>query len=218
VAAGALGTEDGMRLVARRGALMAGIQAERPGAMGAVIGLAPEDVEGLCRRVPPAAGHVAVANLNSPTQVAVSGEERAVEDLLALAREAGARRALRLPVGAAFHSSLMEPVRARLGDGMRTLRWSDAAIPLAANVSGRLIAGADEIRDALVAQIVSPVRWVDCVRGLAAAGCTAFLELGAGRVLAGLVRQIVPGADVASADSPGKLAAFAAGHGEFVTS
>ena len=186
--------------------------------MGAIIGSAAEHVEELCRRASSACGHVAVANLNSPTQIVVSGEEQAVENVLARARETGAKRALRLSVGAAFHSELMEPVQERLGAEMRTLDWSDATVPLAANVSGQLVSEAQQLREALVAQIVSPVRWVDCVRGLAAAGCTSFLELGAGRVLAGLVRQIVPGADVASADSREKLTAFAADHGEFVAS
>ena len=208
VASGALSTEDGMALVAERGRLMAGIQSERPGAMAAVIGLSAEAVAELCERAAEA-GQVSLANLNSPKQVVVSGDEPAVERLRALADEAGARRAVRLRVGAAFHSPLMVPVQTRLGERMGAISWSDPAVPLAANVSGAILRSGQEVHEALVAQITSPVRWADCVRALVQGGCTTFLELGPGRVLSGLVRQIEPGADVLAADSRGRLAAIA---------
>jgi [acyl-carrier-protein] S-malonyltransferase len=217
VACGSLATDDGMRVVSQRGALMAGIQSERPGAMGAVIGLEAAQVEDLCGQGRDA-GIVTLANLNSPTQVVVSGEEAAVERVIELAQEAGARRALRLPVGAAFHSELMAPVQAKLGETMGTLDWSEAEVPLASNASGELVSGGDEIRSALVAQIASPVRWVDCVQTLVSAGCTSVLELGPGRVLTGLVRQIDSGVELANADSPEQLQAFAEQHGDFVRS
>lgn len=210
VSAGALDVADGMRVVSRRGALMAEIQSEQPGAMGAVIGLEAERLEELCAQASDEAGSVALANLNSPTQIVVSGEEAAVERLIQLASEDGAKRALRLQVGAAFHSAMMQPVQSRLDELMQTLEWRDSEVPLAANHSGELIQDGEQIHRALVAQIASPVRWVDCVRTLVGAGCTRFLELGPGRVLTGLVRQIHPDAELATADSVDRLREFVA--------
>jgi [acyl-carrier-protein] S-malonyltransferase len=207
VAAGVLDAEDGMALVSERGRRMEEIQSQRPGAMAAVIGLPLESVEELCEQASDH-GVVALANLNAPTQIVVSGEERAVERLVELADRAGARKALRLQVGAAFHSELMKPVQEGLEQTMKTLEWRDPDAPLAANFSGQLLTEGEEVHQALIAQIASPVRWVECVQSLLAAGCTSFLELGPGRVLTGLVRQIEPSADVAAADSPEKLAAF----------
>jgi [acyl-carrier-protein] S-malonyltransferase len=215
ISARALGAEEGIRVVCRRGELMAGIQSQRPGAMAAVIGLPDEVVAKLCQQASEA-GAVALANLNSPTQVVASGEEAAVERLVALAKGAGAQRALRLQVGAAFHSELMKPVQAELGNVMRGLRWEAAEAPLAANFSGQLVQGGDEIREALIAQIASPVRWVECVRTLADAGCRTFLEVGPGRVLSGLIRQIDGVLEAVPADSRQKLREFAAAHPQFV--
>jgi [acyl-carrier-protein] S-malonyltransferase len=208
-AAGALGAEDGMLLVSERGRLMAEIQSQRPGAMAAIIGLETPQLEQLCEQASQN-GAVTLANLNSPTQIVVSGEEAGVERLLELAGEAGAARAVRLQVGAAFHSPLMEPVQTSLAETMKTIDWSDPEVPLVANFSGREVSDQDGLREALIAQIASPVRWVDCVRALVDAGCTRFLELGPGRVLSGLVRQTA-GADVeaSAADSREKLAQFA---------
>jgi [acyl-carrier-protein] S-malonyltransferase len=208
VATGALSVEDGIELVSLRGRLMGEIQSERPGAMAAILGLSEERLAELCAEAA-ATGTVTVANLNSPTQLVASGEEAGVERLMALAEEAGATRVVRLQVGAAFHSELMEPVQAKMAEAMEDVAWSDPHVPIASNAVGRLVSKADEIREALVAQIASPVRWVDCVRALVAAGSTTFLELGPGRVLAGLVRQIEPEVDVVSAGTPEQLSAFA---------
>jgi [acyl-carrier-protein] S-malonyltransferase len=208
-AAGALGADDGMRLVCERGRLMAEIQSERPGAMAAIIGLETDELERLCEQAS-AAGSVTLANLNSPTQIVVSGEEAGVERLLELAGEAGAARAVRLQVGAAFHSELMKPVQTSLAETMKATSWDDPEVPLVANFSGRVVSDAEGLREALVTQIASPVRWVDCVQTLVDAGCTSFLELGPGRVLSGLVRQIAGGdVDAVAADSRVKLAQFA---------
>jgi [acyl-carrier-protein] S-malonyltransferase len=201
--AGALSPQDGALLVAERGRLMAGVQSARPGAMAAVVGLAAERVRELCD---PVAG-VAVANLNAPVQAVVSGDEAGVEELVTRAREAGAR-AVRLRVGAAFHSPAMEGVRDRLDALTRTMTWADPGVPLAANVSGRLLTSAEDVRRALVAQVAAEVRWVDCVAALRAAGAGAFLELGPGAVLSGLIRAIDPDAAVLSdaADAGAPLA------------
>lgn len=207
VASGALSFEDGIALVSLRGKLMAEAQGERPGAMAAIIGLPIETLRDLCAQAS-GAGLVVPANLNTPAQIVVSGEEAGVENLLELARQAGAEKAIRLQVGAGFHTELMSEVQARMAERMETIPWSDAETPMASNASGTLVREAGQIRQALVAQIASPVLWVDCVHALVAAGCTTFLELGSGRVLTGLVRQINPDVDAAAADSPQKIANF----------
>jgi [acyl-carrier-protein] S-malonyltransferase len=217
VASGALSVEDGMRLVSLRGRLMAETQSEQPGAMAAVIGLAADQLGQLCERASGESGSVALANLNSPTQIVVSGEESAVERLMQLAQEEGAKKVVRLQVGAAFHSELMRPVQARMAEATADVTWSDPEVPLAANASGTIVRTGDEVHEALIAQIASPVRWVDCVHALVDAGCTTFLELGPGRVLSGLVRQIVGAdADVTPADSREKLESFASSRPELV--
>jgi [acyl-carrier-protein] S-malonyltransferase len=206
VAAGALDGEDGMRLVARRGRLMAEIQDTQPGAMAAVIGLEAGPLAELCEQASDA-GTVALANLNSPAQIVVSGAEAGVEKLMELASEAGAKKVVRLQVGAAFHSELMKPVQEEMAAAMADTEFRDARVPLASNASGGLVRTGDEVREALIAQIASPVRWVDCVRTLAAEGCDELWELGPGRVLAGLVRQIDPELSVTPVDAPAKLPA-----------
>jgi [acyl-carrier-protein] S-malonyltransferase len=175
-----------------------------------VIGLEAERLEELCRE---ASGHgtVSPANLNTPTQIVVSGEEDAVVELMRLAEEAGADKVVRLQVGAAFHSVLMKPVQERMRAAMEQVSFADPEVPLVSNASGQAVTTADEVREALIAQIASPVRWVDCVRTLDAAGCATYLELGSGRVLSGLVRQVLGmETDAASVDSPAKLESFTA--------
>ncbi len=208
VAAGALDLEAGMELVALRGRLMANCGSERPGGMAAIVGLPAEDVRALCETASQA-GTVAPANFNSPRQTVVSGEEAGVQRLLELAEEAGASKAVRLKVSAAFHSELMEPVQREMAEMMDKLTWEDPQVPLVANASGKVIRTGEDVRRALVAQIASPVLWVDCVHTLAEEGCTRVLELGPGRVLGGLVRQIDSDIEVFAADSPQKLEAFA---------
>jgi len=208
VAAGALSLEDGVRLVSLRGRLMADIQSERPGTMAAIIGLPIERVTELCEQASES-GTVAPANLNTPSQIVVSGEEAAVLEVMELAEAAGAEKVVRLQVGAAFHSALMEPVQRRMAEEMESVTWNDAEVPLAANYLGGLVQTGKEIHQALIEQIASPVRFVDCVQSLSAAGAESFLELGSGRVLSGLVKQIIGmEVDAASADSPSKLENF----------
>jgi [acyl-carrier-protein] S-malonyltransferase len=207
VAAGCLSPSEGIALVSERGRRMAAIQSQRPGTMGAIIGLSAERVGELCETAR-AAGSVSPANLNTPTQTVVSGEEDAVVRLLELAEADGAERAIRLQVGAAFHSELMEPVQSALAETMQGLQWQDPHPPLVSNASAKAVDSADGVREALVAQIASPVLWADCVRTLVDAGVTSFLELGSGRVLSGLVRQVEPEAETFAADSPKKLAKF----------
>jgi [acyl-carrier-protein] S-malonyltransferase len=207
VAAGALSLEDGMRLVVARSRRMAAVQAERPGAMAAVLGVYADRLQELCTR----AGDVVVANLNAPGQIVVSGECDAVQTLCGLVDDAGGR-AVRLPVGGAFHSPAMTPVRETLAHAADELHWRSPRVPLAANASGGLVRSAEDIRASLVAQVAAPVLWVDCMRALVDAGATSFLELGPGRVLSGLARSIRRELPATAADSRAKLAAFAATH------
>jgi [acyl-carrier-protein] S-malonyltransferase len=216
VAAGALSAEDGIRLVSLRGRLMNEAQTERPGTMAAIIGLPAEQVAQVCEQASEA-GVVAPANLNTPSQIVVSGEVAGVERAMELAEEAGAEKVVRLQVGAAFHSELMKPAQAKMTEAMKEVAWNDPEVPMASNASGGLVTTADEVRDALIAQIASPVRWVQCVETLAAAGCTSYLEAGPGRVLGGLVKQILGmDADVTSVDSPKKLETFVASRSDTV--
>jgi [acyl-carrier-protein] S-malonyltransferase len=208
VASGALSFDDGMRLVSLRGKLMASAQSERPGTMAAVIGLPIEQLSELCDQGSEA-GTVTPANLNTPSQIVVSGEVAGVERVMELAQEAGAEKVVRLQVGAAFHSELMRPTQAQMAKAMEDVEWNEPQVPMASNASGELVMTAEDVHQALIAQIASPVLWVDCVQALDRAGCSTYLELGSGRVLSGLVRQILGmETDVFTADSPAKLENF----------
>jgi [acyl-carrier-protein] S-malonyltransferase len=208
VASGALSFEDGMRLVSLRGKLMAAAQSERPGTMAAVIGLPIDQLSGLCEQASEA-GTVTPANLNTPAQIVVSGEVSGVERLMELAQEAGAEKVVRLQVGAAFHSELMKPAQAKMAEAMEEVEWSEPQVPMAANASGSLLTKGNDVHQALIAQIASPVRWVECVQALDQAGASTYLELGSGRVLSGLVKQILGmETDVFTADSPAKIDNF----------
>jgi [acyl-carrier-protein] S-malonyltransferase len=212
VAVGALSFEDGLRLVCLRGRLMSEAQTERPGTMAAITGLPLDRLEQVCQEAAGPTGVVAPANLNTPTQTVISGEVEAVERAMQLARDAGAKRAIRLQVGAAFHSVLMEPTQAALAKEMDQVAWHDPEVPMASNASGRFVTTGPDVRQALTDQITSRVRWVDCVEALVANGVTSFLELGPGQTLSGLVRQIDRQADTSGADSLAKLRAFADAH------
>ncbi len=209
-ASGAVSVEDAIELVCLRGRLMGEIGDERPGAMAAVIGLGADDLGPLCEEAS-GAGTVALANINSPTQIVVSGEEDGVVRLMELAEKGGATRVVRLQVAAAFHSDLMKPVQEQMADAVKDVAWTEPRVPVAANARGELVRDAESLQAALVEQIASPVRWVECVQALVAAGAETFLESGPGRVLGGLVRQIHPGADIVSTETPAGLDEFAAG-------
>ncbi|PWU21800.1 MAG: [acyl-carrier-protein] S-malonyltransferase [Candidatus Rokuibacteriota bacterium] len=215
VAANALSLEEGIGLVCQRGRLMADVQNEIPGAMAAIIGLPIETLNDLCLQAS-AAGKVGVANLNTPVQIVVSGDQTGVARVLELAVTSGAEKAIRLQVGAAFHSVFMIPIQSRLAETMASLTWRDPEVPLISNASAEFVTTAAGVRQALTAQIASPVRWVECVRLLIESGCDTFLELGAGRVLSGLTRQIDPRVEAAPVDAPDKIEKFAQKHPEFV--
>ncbi|MGH7718432.1 MAG: ACP S-malonyltransferase [Gemmatimonadaceae bacterium] len=199
-AAGAFTLGQALRLVRRRGELMRDSGRQRPGAMAAILGLDPAAVDGVCERASREAGLVVAANYNTREQIVVSGEIAGVERAMALAREAGAKRALRLPVSGAFHSPLMEVASAGLREALDCSGMQTPAFPVYSNVTGHPVVDADAARDLLLRQLISPVRWVELVERLAGDHPGAlFVELGPGNVLTGLVRRIVPGAATAPA-------------------
>jgi [acyl-carrier-protein] S-malonyltransferase len=207
VAAGTLSYEDGLRLVAERGRAMSDVQRERPGGMAAISGLPLELVQHLCDA---SGGRVVVANLNSPVQVVVSGAVDALIDFVREAVDAGAEQAVRLNVGAAFHSPFMAPVRERVLAVAMAMVWKDPVVPLVSVLDGRPLVRADHVRASLIEQVTGPVRWLDVVRTLVTLGRCQHLEIGPGRVLTGLGRQVDPDIDAFAADSPARIRAFAA--------
>lgn len=186
VAAAAIRFEDALPIVRTRGELMAQTVVDTPGAMAAIIGLDKETVESICHE----ASRLGVAepsNLNAPTQIVISGHEVAVEATMKLSVEAGGK-AVRLNVSAPFHCSLMQPVSEGLGVALRALPIHEPRIPVIGNVTGRPLSTAHDVRQALVDQVVSPVRWTETIRWALDWGADSFLEIGPGRVLAGLLK------------------------------
>ena len=194
-AAGALTLANAARLVRHRGQLMHDAGERRPGAMAALLGDLREPVEALCERATAEAGTVVPANFNSAEQTVISGEVAGVERAMELAKDAGAKRAMRLNVSGAFHSPLMQPSAAGLASALDESGIEDPAFPVYSNVTEQPCRSAREARDLLLRQLTSPVRWAGLVRNLAAAYPGAlFIEMGPGNVLTGLMKRIVPGA------------------------
>lgn len=201
VAAGAMSLEDGLRLVRQRGRAMQASGEGRDGAMAALIGLddanLPELVAGAR-----AHGTFDVANRNAPGQVVVSGERAAVEAGAELARSLGARRAIVLPVSVAAHSPLMADAAAAMRTALAGIDFRDPTPPLLANADARAITTAEGCRRELVEHLTTGVDWIRVVESMAAAGVTTYVEIGPGRVLTGLLKRIVPDAELIPADDP----------------
>lgn len=190
VASGALEFEDGLRLVAKRGELMH----QAPlGSMAALLGASLEQVEKLCQAASEK-GVVTIANYNAPDQFVISGEVAAIEYAVQIARQFGVVKTVPLKVSGAFHSPLMDGAKEQFRQYVEQAPFKDAEIPLVANVTGQPVTNGDEMKQLLVEQLTSPVRWVDCVKAIHENGVKVFVELGPGRVLSGLVRRIVPDA------------------------
>jgi [acyl-carrier-protein] S-malonyltransferase len=189
VAAGALCFADALRLVRQRGTFMQEAVPAGEGAMAAIMGLSSKQVTEICRRA--SDGQiVSPANLNSAEQTVISGHAAAVKRAVELASQDGAKRAVVLAVSAPFHCVLMQPSQARMEPALAATQFHDPRIPLVTNADAEIITTGAEARDALVRQITLPVRWEDSIRELVAQGVTAFVEVGPGRVLSGLLRQI----------------------------
>ena len=187
VAAGAMDFEEGLKLVAIRAEAMQKACEKVPGTMAAVLALETSKVEEICASCE---GVVVAANYNCEGQIVISGEKEAVEEACAKMKEAGAKRALTLPVGGAFHSPLMEPARTELAEGIEKARFSTPVCPIYQNVTALPSTDPAEIKANLLAQLTSPVRWTQSVRNMIADGAGSFVELGPGKVLQGLVAKI----------------------------
>lgn len=186
VAAGALSFEDGLRLVAVRAEAMQKCCEAVPGTMAAVIKLDDETIERICSDIP----GVVPANYNSPGQVVISGEKAAVEQACALLKEAGAKRALVLPVSGAFHSPLMEPARVELAKAIEATPFKAPRCPIYQNVTAAPTTDPEVIKANALRQLTSPVRWTKTVENMITDGATRFVEIGPGSVLQGLVGRI----------------------------
>jgi [acyl-carrier-protein] S-malonyltransferase len=184
--AGAMGFEDALRLVSARAEAMQRCCERVPGMMAAVIALPDEEIERICAGIP----GVVPANYNSPGQVVISGEEEAVRQACKALKEAGAKRALPLPVSGAFHSPLMEPARAELAEAIARTRFHVPVCPVYQNVTALPSCDPDIIRENLLLQLTSPVRWTQSVRQMRRDGAETFLELGPGEVLTNLIKRI----------------------------
>ena len=187
VAAGALSFEDGVRLVAARARAMQKACELKPSTMAAVIALPDEKVEEICASIP---GVVVCANYNCPGQIVISGEVEAIDAACAKMLEAGAKRALKLKVGGAFHSPCMEPARAELAEAIARTEIHTPICPVYQNVDAKPHTDPEEIKANLVAQLTAPVRWTQTVKNMIADGATEFVEVGPGKVLQGLVAKI----------------------------
>jgi [acyl-carrier-protein] S-malonyltransferase len=191
VIAGTLSFADAVRSVKARGRAMQIAVPAGQGAMAAVLQLDPALVTEACAEAAAETGQVVqAANLNSPGQTVISGAVAAVEKASALAKAKGARRTVMLPVSAPFHCALMQPAQEEVARVLGGLHISDPRIPVAANVTGGVVSTADEARDALTRQVTAAVRWVDCVQSLKTAGAELYVEVGPGKVLCGLLKQI----------------------------
>lgn len=189
VAAGTLSFADAVRTVRQRGKYMQEAVPVGVGAMAAILGMDIEKVGAVCNDA--AHGEVCEpANINSPEQIVISGNTAAVERAAGLASERGAKRAILLPVSAPFHCSLMKPAQDRLAGDLATLSFENPRIPLACNADAALVADADTSRDALVRQVTGSVKWDQSIHLLIAKGVERFIEVGPGKVLCGLMRQI----------------------------
>lgn len=182
-----LAFEDGLKLVSKRAlAMQAACEAE-PSTMAAILGLENEVVEGICEKVE---GIVVAANYNCPGQLVISGTVDAINDACELLKEAGARRALVLPVGGAFHSPLMEPARAELAKAIEATTFNTPICPVYQNVTASAVTDPNEIKENLVAQLTAPVRWTQTMHQMIADGVSGFTEVGPGKVLQGLVKKV----------------------------
>lgn len=187
VAAGALSFADGLRLVAARARAMQKACELKPSTMAAIIGLPDEKVEEICASV---GGVVVPANYNCPGQLVISGSNEAVDEACAKLTEAGAKRALKLNVGGAFHSPLMEPARVELEAAIQAAPFTRPICPVYQNVDAKPHTDPDEIKNNLIAQLTAPVRWTQIVQNMIADGATSFTELGPGSVLQGLIKKV----------------------------
>lgn len=196
VAAGALSFEDGLKLVSQRALAMQKACEAAPSTMAAVLGLEDDVVENVCNTID---GVVVAANYNCPGQLVISGEVEAINKACEALKEAGAKRALVLPVGGAFHSPMMEPAREELAAAIENTTFSKPNCPIYQNVTANAVTDENEIKANLISQLTAPVKWTQSVQQMITDGATLFTEVGPGNVLQGLVKKIDRSAETASA-------------------
>lgn len=196
VANGVLSFDDGLKLVSERAKAMQAACDANPSSMAAILGLEDAKVEEICSQIN---GIVVPANYNCPGQLVISGETAAVEESCVQLKEAGAKRALLLPVNGAFHSPLMQPAQKRLAAAIEQTKFRKATIPVYQNITTTAVSDPDEIKKNLIAQLTGPVKWTQSVQHMIKDGATNFVEVGPGKTLQGLIKKIGSAVDVASA-------------------
>lgn len=196
VANGVLSFDDGLKLVSERAKAMQAACDANPSSMAAILGLEDAKVEEICAQI---SGIVVPANYNCPGQLVISGETSAVEEACVKLKEAGAKRALLLPVNGAFHSPLMQPAQERLAAAIEQTKFRKATIPVYQNITTTAVSDPDQIKKNLIAQLTGPVKWTQSVQHMIKDGATNFVEVGPGKTLQGLIKKIDSTVDVASA-------------------
>ena len=209
VVTGVISAEDAIRAVVKRAALMEDACQKNPGTMAAILGLDGPAVEEVCEKAS-SSGVVVPANFNSQSQIAISGEIAAIDKAIELAKSAGAKRAIKLEVGGAFHSPLMEPARLELKEYLRTVTFSKATCPVIANVTALPVTSASEFEALLVDQVTSPVKWAQTMAYLTDSGVTTIIEIGPGKVLTGLAKRDMQPTESINLDSLSDIGTFAA--------
>lgn len=196
VANGVLSFEDGLRLVAARANAMQEACDAHPSSMAAILGLADEKVEEICQSIN---GIVVPANYNCPGQLVISGETAAVEEACIKLKEAGAKRALMLPVNGAFHSPLMQPAQEKLAAAIEITKFRNPTIPVYQNITTTAVSDPEEIKQNLIKQLTGPVKWTQSVQNMIKDGATTFIEVGPGKTLQGLIKKINSEVDASTA-------------------
>ena len=197
VANGVLSFEDGLKLVSARAKAMQDACNANPSSMAAILGLADDKVEEICASIE---GIVVPANYNCPGQLVISGETSAVELACIKMKEAGAKRALMLPVNGAFHSPLMQPAQEKLAAAIEKTKFRTAMIPVYQNITTTAVSDPEEIKKNLIKQLTGPVKWTQSVQNMIKDGANNFIEVGPGKTLQGLIKKINPEANVSSAN------------------
>jgi [acyl-carrier-protein] S-malonyltransferase len=204
VAAGGVSFRDAVGLVQKRGHYMSEAVPPGTGLVAALLGLTSEVVKDVCREAS-TVGVVAAANFNSPGQIVIAGEKAAVERAIELAKGKGCKKAIALPVSVPVHTPLMQKAADRLAKDLAAVQWSDLKVPLVNNAEAKTISRASEIQASLVRQLPSSVLWEDTVRVMGKMGVTTFVEVGPGTVLAGLIKRILPDAQLLNVNDPKSL-------------
>ena len=206
VAAGVLDFKDAVYVVHKRGEYMQEAVPLGEGAMAAILALPREEVVRICGEVNDTVGSVQAVNFNCPGQIVIAGATKAVEVAAEKMKEAGAKRAVMLPVSAPFHSRLMEPAAKRLQEELDKIEVKDAQIPVVANITGEILKDGATIKEALVTQAAAPVLWEDCVATMVDFGVTRFVEVGPGKVLTGFTKKINKAMELTNVEDEASLA------------